>query len=189
MVKTEVIWNQLADGGTEHLILRQDAQIEAEGLVVGMLNDSAYRIQYQIVCDANWNVKKVNASNLLTHKGFALIKNGDDWLDEQNRPIESLSGCTDVDIMVTPFTNTLPIKRLNLAKGESKEIAVVYVSAPELNLSKLKQRYTYLSRNTDSEKYRYENIDSGFTSDLKIDVNGLVLDYPGIFKLMWKKIE
>jgi hypothetical protein len=186
MAKTEVIWNQLIDSGTEHLILYVGAQIEADGLVVGMLKDSAYRLQYQIVCDANWNVQKVSVSNLLTHKEFALTKNGEDWLDERNHPIEALKGCSDVDIMVTPFTNTLPIKRLKLAEGKSKEIAVVYVPVPELNLSKLNQRYTCLSQNKEGGVYRYENISSGFTSDLKVDADGLVVDYPGIFKLMWK---
>lgn len=189
MVTTEVIWNQLIDSGTEHLILHQGSQIEAEGLVVGMLKDAAYRIQYQIICDANWNVQKVSARNLLNNNGFALTRNGDGWLDEQNHSVETLRGCTEVDIMVTPFTNTLPIKRLKLTQVESKEIAVVYVSVPDLNLSKLNQRYTCISQNKAGGIYRYENISSGFTSDLKVDADGLVVDYPGIFKMVWKKLE
>jgi hypothetical protein len=184
----EVLWNQLIGGGSEHLILRPGSTIEADGLAVGRLNEDAYRIRYQIVCDANWNVQKVSVKNLLSGQTFALTKSRDGWLDEQGRPAESLRGCSDVDIMVTPFTNTLSIRRLNLAIGEVKEMAVVYVRVPELSLSRLKQRYTCLEKGKDGGLVRYENLGNGFTSDLKVDEDGLVSDYPGIFKMVWKRI-
>ena len=186
LMKTEVLWEQLIDKGLEHLILDQETQIRAEGLVLGMLEDVAYRVQYQIVCDAAWNTQRVIVKDLLNGKEFALTRNGDEWLDEQDDVIETLRGCTDVDIRVTPFTNTLPIKRLNLQPGESAEIAVVYVNVPGLSLSKFEQRYTCLSKEQDGEVYKYESLNSGFTSDLKVGPDGLVLDYPGIFKLVWK---
>ena len=185
----EVLWEQLIDKGLEHLILHHGVQINAEGLVVGMLQDIVYRIQYQIICDSKWQTQRVNAKDLLSGKEFTLTRSGDEWLDEQGHVIESLSGCTDVDIRVTPFTNTLPIRRLNLEQGESKEIAVVYVNAPGLSLSKFEQRYSCLSKDENGGVYKYESLNSGFTSDLKVDVDGLVLDYPGIFKLIWKHTE
>ena len=185
----EVLWEQLSDKGLEHLVLYHGEQIEAQGLVVGMLEDVAYRIQYQIICDAKWNTQKVNTKDLLNGKEFTLIRRGDEWLDEHDHVIESLRGCSDVDIRVTPFTNTLPIQRLNLEQGQSKEIEVVYVAAPGLSLSKFGQRYTCLSKNTNGGIYKYESLKSGFTSELKVDADGLVLDYPGIFKMAWKNIK
>jgi uncharacterized protein len=188
-MKTEVLWEQLIDRGLEHLILDQGVQIVADGLVVGMLEDVAYRLQYQIVCDVKWNTQKVSVKDLLRSKEFVLIRSGNEWLDEQNQAIEVLRGCTDVDIRVTPFTNTLPIKRLSLKPGEAKEIAVVYINAPELGLSKFEQRYTCLSKDKDGGIYKYESLNSGFTSELMVDMEGLVLDYPGIFKLVWKQTQ
>ena len=185
----EVLWEQLIDKGLEHLVLYQGEQIEAQGLVVGMLERVAYRIQYQIICDAKWNTRSVNAKDLLNSKEFTLTRSGDEWMDEKNVAIESLRGCTDVDIRVTPFTNTLPIQRLNLEPGESKEIAVVYVAVPGPSLSKFEQRYTCLSRNKDGGVYKYESLKSGFTSELQVDADGLVLDYPGIFKMVWKNTK
>jgi len=41
-MRIEVLWEQLIDKGLEHLILQQGTQIEAEGLIVGMLQDVAY---------------------------------------------------------------------------------------------------------------------------------------------------
>ena len=101
--------------------------------------------------------------------------------------METLKGCSDVDIMITPFTNTLPIRRLNLALHESREISVVYFSLPDLTVSRLDQRYTFLLQEKDHSVYKYESLNSGFTRDIKVDADGLVIDYPGIFKLVSKQ--
>jgi hypothetical protein len=187
-MKTQVLWEQLVGKGMEHLILRQDKNIEADSLALGMIEGAAYRIKYQIICDIDWKVKRVRIEDLLNHKVLVLIHREDGvWTDEQDHAVEALSGCTDVDIMVTPFTNTLSIRRLNLALGQSKEIAVVYFRMPDLSVSRLEQRYTFLSQENDHRVYKYESLESGFTSDLKVDAEGLVLDYPGIFRLVWRE--
>ena len=188
-MKIEILWEQLIDKGLEHLILHQNATIEAQGLIVGVLNGNPYRIQYQIVCDLNWNVQKMSISDLLNDKVVDVIKSGNDWLDKKNNPIETVRGCADVDIMVTPFTNTLPIRRVNLKQGESKEISVVYVSVPGLGLSKFDQRYTCIRQDKDGGTYKYENLNGEFTSDIQVDEDGMVVNYPGIFKLAWKRKE
>ncbi len=186
-MKIEVLWEQLQHRGLEHLVLHQGRLIEADGLAVGILESAPYRIQYRIVCDAAWNAQSLIARNLLAGKGFALTREGHEWFDEQHHTIEVLHGCLDVDIMVTPFTNTLPIKRLNLAAGQSQEISVVYVQVPELGISKFGQKYTCISRDKGGGIFKYESLKSGFTADLSIDEDGLVVDYPGIFKLAWKE--
>jgi uncharacterized protein len=185
-MKTEIMWEQLLGNGLEHLILNQGAQIEVESLAVGVLSDAPYRILYQITCDAHWNVQKLSMLDLLGDKKVDLIRNKNSWLDGEINPMETFYGCTDVDIMVMPFTNTLPMRRLKLELGIAKEISVVYVSIPDLELSKLDQRYTCISKDMDGGIYRYENLSSGFTSELKVDADGLVVDYPGIFKMVWK---
>ena len=188
-MRIEILWEQTLGKGLEHLILRQSQNIEAESLAVGIVKGFPYRIQYQIVCDTNWNVKEMSVSDLLDGKRVVLVKEGDDWLDENNHAVKTLHGCADVDIMITPFTNSLPIRRLKLGQGESKEISVVYVSAPDLSLSKLNQRYTSISQDRDGGTYKYENLSGGFTSEVMVDSDGLVVDYPGIFKLAWKKTQ
>jgi hypothetical protein len=187
-MKTEVIWEQLVGKGLEHLILRQDKKIEADSLAVGMIEGSVYRIKYQIICDIDWRVERVRVEDLINDKALVFIKRDEGvWTDERDNPVEALNSCTDVDIMITPFTNTLPIRRLNLGLHESKEIAVVYFRVPDLTGSKLDQRYTFLSQEKDHRVYKYESLGSGFTSEIKVDADGLVIDYPGIFKLVWKE--
>ena len=35
--------------------------------------------------------------------------------------------------------------------------------------------------------YRYESLKSGFTAELKVDEDGLVIDYPDIFRMEEKR--
>jgi hypothetical protein len=41
------------------------------------------------------------------------------------------------------------------------------------------QRYTCPK---EGELYRYESLESDFMADLRVDADGLVLDYPGLFR-------
>ena len=92
----------------------------------------------------------------------------------------------DIDIEITPFTNSLPVRRLNLAAGESAEIEAAYVAFPELTVGPARQRYSCLERaGPTGSRYRYENPASGFTAELELDRDGLVLDYPALFQRSW----
>ncbi len=88
-----------------------------------------------------------------------------------------------MDISQTPFTNTLPIRRLGLGPGESAEISVAYVDGTQLQPWPEPQRYTCLEEGgRRGGLYRFLSLDGGFTADLPVDADGLVLDYPGLFK-------
>ena len=41
---------------------------------------------------------------------------------------------------------------------------------------------TVLEKGDGGGLYRFESLDGGFTADLPVDPDGLVLDYPGLFK-------
>ncbi len=90
------------------------------------------------------------------------------------------TGCFEVDISTTPFTNTLPIRRVKLETGESVDISVIYFLVPEMTIQRSAQRYTRLETNL----FRFEEkgVFDEFTADLPIDADGLVIDYPELFK-------
>ena len=183
-MRLEVLWKQLVGMGAEHLILNLDGAIHADGLAVGEIQNTAYRIHYQIDCDAGWNVIGVRIEDLLSGDVLGLLRVvGDRWNDADGTMLDALEGCIDVDLMFTPFTNTLPIRRLRMQPGEAREIAVVYVGIPGLQVSRFRQRYTCLWSGGVGATYRYESVESGFTAELKVDEDGLVVDYPNIFTM------
>ncbi len=104
------------------------------------------------------------------------------WTTLAGRALPELRGCIDVDISVTPFTNTLPIRRLGLAPMESAEVSVAYFEGTELQARPEPQRYTCLEKSDGGGLYRYLSLEGEFTVDLPVDADGLVLDYPGLFK-------
>jgi hypothetical protein len=101
-------------------------------------------------------------------------------VDEQQRwqlngrDMAALAGCVDVDLGFSPSTNSLPIRRLKLAVGESAEVAAAWLRFPSLEFRRLDQRYTRLAE----RRYRYES-EGGFVAELEVDEAGLVVDYPG----------
>jgi hypothetical protein len=44
------------------------------------------------------------------------------------------------------------------------------------------QRYTRLKTGDGGWTYRFVSLDGGFSADLPVDQDGLVLDYPGLFR-------
>lgn len=101
---------------------------------------------------------------------------GDWFVDEEPRP--DLADAVDIDLAFSPFTNTLPIRRLNLPVTTSAEIATAYVIVPSLRVSRDPQRYTRVA----DDAYLYESLDSDFSRRITVDANGFVLDYPGLFR-------
>jgi hypothetical protein len=187
-MKLEILWRQWVAVGAEHLILSIDDEIRADGMAVGEIESTAYRIRYEVVCDLRWNAEQLTVKDLLDGRSVTWARlTNDRWSDGTGHEIEALKGCSDVDLLITPFTNTLPIRRLNLRVGEARELAVVYVSVPALTASKFEQRYTCLAQDETGGVYRYESLKTGFTAELRVDSDGLVVDYPNIFTMDAKR--
>ena len=80
-----------------------------------------------------------------------------------------------------------PIRRLGLAAGESAEISVGYIDAPNLEPRPVRQRYHCIQPfNPDNGIYRYEALfRAGAAVEIEVDSEGLVIDYPGGFNRVW----
>lgn len=182
-----VMWVPWTGVGLEHLALTWGEEgIRADGVVIGVEGGAPFRVRYEVCCEAGWRVREVKVASLVSNVAYvSLLADGEGrWTMPNGEPIAALDGCVDVDISVTPFTNTLPIRRLNLKPSESEEIKVVYVTVPEMGVENVRQRYTCLERGPNGGLYRYKDggLFKGFVADLPVDADGLVLDYPEIFR-------
>jgi len=184
----ELIWTSLTDIGLEHLRLsKNDNEIHADGSILGVHNDAAFRVRYQIKCDENWRARSVVIeSNNAEQKTINLTSDGlGNWFNESRQTISEFENCLDVDISATPFTNTLPICRLSLRPDESAEIKVIYFAIPEMETNVEYQQYTCLELSGAGSRYKFESLDGGFTAIISTDKDGLVKDYPGLFRRAW----
>jgi hypothetical protein len=174
-------WEDWAGRGLQHLVLdaRHDRVLATAVCLVA--EEGLFAARYRIRCDGGWRCRELDVE-ILGEDDRALRLRGDGhggWTDAAGAPQPALGGAVDVDLPITPFTNTLPIRRLGLAAGASVELAVVYVRAPELTVELDQQRYTCLEP---LRRYRYEAVDGSFTADIDVDAHGLVLTYPGLFR-------
>ncbi|HYM51501.1 MAG TPA: putative glycolipid-binding domain-containing protein [Candidatus Limnocylindrales bacterium] len=182
----EVVWAQFDGLGIEHLRLLDQEGLEAHSTIVGVQDEQPFTLTYVLRCDLRWHVRSVRAecraANRLTT--LDLESDGEGRWQSGGHPVERLDGCLDVDLSATPFTNTLPIRRLELEPGASAEIAAVYIEVPALTAEPMRQRYTRLAAASGTDVYRYESPGSGFRADLRVDADGLVVDYPNL----WRRI-
>jgi hypothetical protein len=174
-------WQDWDAKGIEHLVLREGTrEIVAESVVVGSANDSVFAIRYRVRCDKSWRVRSAEIGIVGSDRKIEIAGDGKgNWSDPSGKPLPKLAGAIDIDLSASPFTNTLPIRRLKLRAGQSAEIVSVYILVPALTMTTDPQRYTCLEP---LKRYRYESIDSDFTRDIEVDRRGLVVTYPGLFR-------
>lgn len=175
-------WRDWSGERFEHLVLNVGAKrILAESIIIGATEaGSPFGLRYRVVCDSSWRTREVDVSLVAGTRRINLKGDGAGWwTDGAATPLTALDGAIDVDLSATPFTNTLPIRRLNLRGGESSDIVVVYIEAPSLTVTAAPQRYTCIEP---GRRYRFQSLDSDFVRDIDIDEHGLVTEYPGLFK-------
>jgi len=187
-VERNVMWSPWDEAGLEHVrLVQSDQGVLADGMVIRVKDDHPFRVRYQIHCDPAWNVRQVEIS--LWDSSSADIRLHADgqghWKLDTGGPLQLLDGCMDVDISITPFTNTLPIRRLGLKQGQASEILVAYIAVPELDVKPARQRYACLQASPEGGLYRYKGLSTGFTANLPVDGDGLVLDYPKLCRRVW----
>lgn len=184
-MERNVVWAPWTGVGLEHLKLVQNNEdILADGVVIGAEEDMPFRLRYEIRCDPGWRVRELKVLSLVDKgKEVRILADGEgQWTTATGDALRSLNGCIDADISATPFTNTLPIRRLMLDPGESVDLKVAYLAVSTLQAEVEPQRYTCLKRGREGATYRFESLDGEFTADLPVDADGLVLDYPEMFR-------
>ena len=187
-VEREVMWVPWEGPGLEQLrLMASGTGVVADGLVMGVEGGRPFRIGYEIRCDGRWRVREVRVA--APDSGppvLELLADGEGrWKRRSGEPVPELDGCIDVDISATPFTNTVSIRRLGLKPGESEELTVTYLRVPEMLVGPERQRYDCLEARADRGRYRFEALPGGFSAELPVDADGLVIDYPGLFRRAW----
>jgi hypothetical protein len=173
-------WEDWSGRGLQHVVLTERADAIVAEAVCIVADDGDYAARYRIECDTGWRCRELDVEIIGAARTLRLRGDGrGHWTDGDGTRVPALEGAVDVDLPITPFTNTLPIRRLGLAAGASAEIDVVYVRAPALSVEVDRQRYTCIER---LRRYRYDAVDGSFTAELEVDSRGLVVTYPGLFR-------
>jgi hypothetical protein len=99
--------------------------------------------------------------------------------------LSAVAGALDCDLGLSPLTNTMPVLRHRIHNsGGPVDLLTAWVAVPELAVSPSRQRYTFVRRAPRGPIIRFESLDSDFLSDITVDEHGIVLDYPGIARVV-----
>jgi hypothetical protein len=173
-----VLWCPIKSPGAEQCALRRLANgFRLEGHVVGAAEGLPHHVHYIVDCDAAWRTRVVTVDQSLgpTRRTLRLdVEHSRRWRSG-GAEYRELEGLVDVDLGVTPATNTLPIRRLGLAVGEWADVTAAWVRFPSLTVSPLAQRYERIA----PAVYRYTSDGGRFTALLEVDDLGLVVRYEG----------
>jgi hypothetical protein len=143
----------------------------------------AASLRYVIECDQEWRTRSavVEGEAGGSPIRFSLIADGRGNWARDGAPVPDVAGALDVDLGFTPATNTLPIRRLGLAVGESARVRSAWLRFPELRLEPLEQTYTREAELT----FRYRALVDGepFIARLDTDAFGRVLRDEGLWEV------
>ncbi len=180
MVKN-IVWKGIDDGTMEYCRIQynRDAILVASA-ITGHSGDIPVQIDYNIKLTNDWNVQSFTVNSNIDNvtNVFALHTDGKGTWFNEIQELQDFRGCYDIDIVFTPFTNSLPVNRLSFSDNETKAIDVVYINALEASMTRKQQFYTRL----DEHIYHFENNEHDFVADIEMDSDGLVVSYPGLFE-------
>lgn len=172
-----VLWKRNDRTSLEHFQLQETpAGIRLSGTILTMEGTQPLRVEYTVQCDRGWATRsaRIGCTHGAASSELEVIVDDQKRWWRGGKEIAAVAGCIDVDISLSPSTNTLPIRRLALAHGEGSDVVAAWIRFPDLAIERLPQRYV----RTGGNLYRYASDGGAFTADIEVDELGLVVRYP-----------
>jgi hypothetical protein len=168
---TTVLWRRLDGVGLERCTLRErPGGVELAGTALLDLAGKPAEVRWTVEVDEKWVTRtadvQLDVAGVVRTRTLAHDGTGAWQLDGRER--RDLDGCLDVDLGITPATNTLPIRRL----GTTGDIDAAWVQFPSLDVSRLTQRYERLG----DRRWRY-SAGPSFKAMLETTAEGVVVRY------------
>ena len=175
-----VFWQRTDAAGAELFRLAQGPDgVRLSGKILAAPEGAPLHVEYVIECGPSFETRAVSVAieGEAGRRTLALQAETAGVWRHDGHVVPALVGCIDVDLGLSPSTNTLPIRRLgllDLPPGTAREVTAAWIGFPGLELEALPQRYPRL----EGRRLRYEGLASGFTAEIEVDEDGLVVEYP-----------
>jgi|SRR5688572_3533221 len=174
-------WRGIDALSLEVLRLRQGSSGHVARSHVLVTEPDALAFEYEFRLDDAWRSLSLQVNVIgADEKSMRIERAGEGaWRIEGERAPE-LDGCDEVDLSITPFCNTLALRRLGPPPGGEGEITALYVELPDLIPRRSRQRYERVAKH----RFRYVDlgVQAGFESLLTVDADGFVIEYEGLFE-------
>lgn len=176
-----VLWQRLDAPGSDACRVTQDEEgWQIDGSAAFLHEGHPACLSYVVQCDRGWRTTRANVAGWTRRGPVALSLSrdaGNCWM-LNGASVPQGRGLCDLDLGFTPATNTSAIRRLHLAIGEREKLTALWLDPDDLSLKPLVQLYHRL----DADRYAYQSPAHGFAAELRTDADGLVRDYPGLWR-------
>lgn len=157
------------------------SRIKATGRIIGgeCAEHPAFSASYDLVTDENGVTRRLSLRTALATGERQMSISRDEegvWMVETGTTHlrSGFAGAKDVDVVLSPFFNTLPIRRFGLQhESEDLQVPVVYVNLPDLAVQEASLTYS-------SGADGIHVLSPVSSSSITVDEDGFVLDYPGL---------
>jgi hypothetical protein len=175
-----VVWERIDTIGVERAVIDL-APLRIEGEIVVVENGEPLAVSYEVECDdaATTRRASVRVKRGRGRPRCSLERSADGHWTVNGTPAPPLAGLADMDLSVTPSTNTAPLRRLRLAIGQRAEVTAAWVRFPTLDVVPLRQIYRRVGR----QSYEYEAPELQFTAAIECDDQGVVRTYGGLWRM------
>ncbi|NMM42861.1 putative glycolipid-binding domain-containing protein [Rhodospirillaceae bacterium KN72] len=178
-----VLWNRLDMDGMEACRFRPMGDgWEIQGTASYRENSTVVSLTYSVLCTDDWISRSARIvgwqGDRDIHIDLNRAPNGK-WT-VNGRHIDGTDGLFDVDLGFTPATNTIAIRRLNLAIGEEAESTAVWLDVTDWSWKPLRQMYRRIAEN----EYWYVSPEHSYEAVLTIDPFGVVATYPSLWSAL-----
>jgi uncharacterized protein len=174
-----VLWQDVQTGALDRCRLETGPSgLRLSGVVLTAAFGTPLDVRYLVEADRDGLTRRVELELDGGATRRALLADGAGrWRWEGGPELAEVAGALDVDLTVTPATNTLPIRRLAaLEVGQAADLEMAWVQFPGLEVLGSAQRYERLA----ADRWRFST--GEFEAELLVDGDGLVLDYGGLFR-------
>jgi hypothetical protein len=156
-------------------------RIKANGRIVAAQTDSnpAFAAYYDLLTDETGATKRLGMTVTLAERERQLVVARDDenvWLitDHRGDSRAAYEGALDVDVVYSPFFNTLPIRRIGLHERiDSVAVPTVYVNLPDMSVTAAMVSYSNMAEGM-------KVLSPVSDTTLTVDADGFIVDYPNL---------
>ncbi|MED3803563.1 putative glycolipid-binding domain-containing protein [Lysinibacillus xylanilyticus] len=179
----KLVWKNEEQFGCEYFnITKEEKNFSAKGTIIYVEGDesNAHIVEYKDDLDTNWFTEKLS---IIVDEHISLNLSSDgkgNWYENDGQVIDKLKGAIDIDISATPFSNSLPINRMDWVLNQEEHFEMVYISIPSLEVKKVPQSYKYINNKGHMRYFKYRCYD--YETTICVDEQGLILDYPNVFR-------
>lgn len=177
----QMCWRRIDAAGLELLALARVADgFHAESSVICGWN-GGFRVDHAWQLTPEWRALslRIERRDADGRRTLLLERDGGGWRVDGVRRAD-LDGAEEPDLSVTPFCNTLIVRKIPAREGASLTVDTAYVNGDDLTVARSRQRYDYKAPGR--LRYIDQGLFAGFEADLLVDEEGLVRHYQHLFE-------